>query len=682
MIAVGQFMKVFAALVFIVTSLVTGISAVQGDQTQFVGPSVVNMPALSSLAAGESHTCIVRNENVWCTGANAQGQLGNETFTRTTAFAASRMIDARSVSAGGNTTCAVRTDTTLWCWGTIDSSLDIVGGITRSNVAVPTKLPFINVKSVAVGAQHSCALLLDGAVWCWGSNRFGQLGNGTTTSSVIPVLVVGHTFSSVAVGTDASCAVDVKNAVWCWGSNAFHRLGLRGSSSRTLPTKVPKVMAQSVVIGDAFACVISTSEKIQCWGRNNYGQLGLSAGSSRISPHSVSIKKPLTLVAGQEFACATTQAATTWCWGRNRFGQLANNSNIAKWKPQKVLTSAAMGTITSITAGASHACGLNPTSSALWCWGQGTSGQLGDSASAHRPSGTIVWQNGVSLQSIGTDSSARLVVTGDISCDAARRSTYGVGADGAQCGTEATANLAVSLNPDGVLALGDLQYEGASLTDLQTYYDPTWGRLKSKTYPLRGNHEYVTSAAAGYVDYFGPISPSYWTTNAGGWRIIAVDSWCQGLLFAGCSAASPQTTWLTAQLKQARDESKCALVVMHHPFVSSGPFATPSVQSLWKAAVAGGADLVMTGHDHHYERFAPLTEDGTVATSGGTPLIIAGLGGAPTYSLRETALGSQATDNRQHGVVLLELTPRRFSSSLVSAADGVPADSWSAPCTP
>ena len=675
-------MKFFAALIFFASTFVCGISSANGVPTQFVGPGLVGTPALSSLAAGDAHTCVVRNETVWCTGANAQGQLGNETFARSTAFAASRITEARSVAAGGNTTCAVRIDTTLWCWGTIDSSLAAAGNVMRTNVSTPSKLPFINVKSVFVGAQHSCALLLDGAVWCWGSNRFGQLGNGTTTSSVTPVLVVGHTFTSVAIGTDFTCGIDTKNAVWCWGSNAFHRLGVSGSSSRLFPTKVPKVSAQMVAAGDAFTCVINTGEKVQCWGRNNYGQLGTVAGLSRNLPNSVGIKKPLTLVAGQEFACATTQAATTWCWGRNRYGQLANGSNIAKWKPQKVLTSAAMGNITSITAGSSHACGLNPSSSTLWCWGLGSSGQLGDSASSQRPSGTIVWQNGVSLNSIGTDSSARLVVTGDISCDASRRATYGVGVEGAQCGTESTANLALSLNPDGVLALGDLQYEGASSSDFHTFYDPTWGRLKSKTYPVRGNHEYVTNAAAGYVDYFGPVSPSYWTTNAGGWRIIAVDSWCQGLLYAGCAAASPQTTWLTAQLKAAHEEGKCSLVVMHHPYVSSGPNATPTVQHLWSAAVAGGADLVMTGHDHHYERFGPLTEDGTVATSGGTPLIIAGLGGAPTYALRDTAAGSLATENRQHGVVLLELTPRRFSSSLISAADGVATDSWSAPCTP
>jgi hypothetical protein len=675
-------MKFFAALTLVAVTAIAGVARAEILPTSFVGPGLVNTPAISSVAAGDAHTCIVRNESVWCTGANSSGQLGIGTFVRTTAFAESSMRQITSVSAGGNTTCAVRIDTTVWCWGTIDTSIDTSGTIVRTNSSTPTQLPIVNAQSVAVGASHSCVLLRDGATWCWGSNRFGQLGNGTRTDSVLPVLVAGHTFTSIDVGTQYSCGVDTSRSVWCWGSNAYHRLGLRSSKSQFTPVRVPKVTAHFVATGDAFTCIINTSQKIQCWGRNQYGQLGALAGSSRISPTTVPVKNPRSLVIGSEFACSTTQAATTWCWGRNRFGQLANGSNIAKSRPQKVLTSSSMGAITSLATGTSHACGLNPTIATLWCWGLGTSGQLGDSASSNRTRGTIVWQNGVQLNPIGTATSARLVVTGDISCDYARRATYGVGPLGSQCGEESTANLTANLNPDAVLAVGDLQYEGASISELMSFYEPTWGRFKAKTYPLRGNHEYVTNGAAGYVDYFGPLSPSYWTTDAGSWRIIAVDSWCQGLLFAGCSATSPQTVWLSAQLQKARDEGRCALVAMHHPFVSSGPFATSTVQHLWKAAVAGGADLVVTGHDHHYERFAPLTETGSIATSGGTALIIAGLGGAPTYSLRETAVGSQATDNRQHGVVSLTLTPTGFSSALISAVDGVASDAYSTTCTP
>lgn len=675
-------MKRFIATSVVFFAVITGVVHAESVTTTFIGPGLVATPAITSVAAGTAHTCIVRNETAWCTGANSEGQLGLGTFTRTTAFAESSMTTVQKIAAGGNTTCAVRADETLWCWGAIDTSIDSFGFSIRSNSPLPTQVPITAVRDIAVGPYHSCAIQTNGHAWCWGKGRFGQLGNGQKTDSVIPVAIGGHTFIAITVGTDHTCAIDVQHRVWCWGVNAQHRLGLSGNKSRLSPVQVPKVFANSISAGDAFTCVISTDKKVKCWGRNNYGQLGAKAGLPLQKPSALSIKNPVSLTAGTEFACVTTQASTTWCWGRNRYGQLANGSNIAKYKPQKVLTNSSMGSIDHLATGTQHACGVNAVNSAMWCWGLGTSGQLGDSASSNRTRGTITWQNGIQLNSIGSDSTARLVVAGDISCDEARRVTYGVGPNGSQCGAEATALLAKTINPDAVIALGDLQYEGASTQDFRSFYDPTWGALKGITYPVRGNHEYVTNGAAGYVEYFGSHSPSYWTANAGGWRIIAVDSWCQGLLYAGCSATSPQTVWLSAQLRKAHDDGRCALVAMHHPFVSSGPYATSTVQHLWKAAVLGGADLVITGHDHHYERFAPLNEIGSPATSGGTPLIIAGLGGAPTYALRETAPGSQSTDNRTHGVVTLTLSPLGFTSELVSAADGVSSDNYTTTCTP
>jgi hypothetical protein len=102
--------------------------------------------------------------------------------------------------------------------------------------------------------------------------------------------------------------------------------------------------------------------------------------------------------------------------------------------------------------------------------------------------GTAVWQNGVRMKSIGTDASARLVIAGDIACDTARRNAGGTGPAGTQCGEEATALLTTSLAPDGVIALGVVQYESASSVDLKLFYDSTWGRFKNVTYPVRGNH--------------------------------------------------------------------------------------------------------------------------------------------------------------------------------------------------
>jgi len=200
-------------------------------------------------------------------------------------------------------------------------------------------------------------------------------------------------------------------------------------------------------------------------------------------------------------------------------------------------------------------------------------------------------------------------------------------------------------------------------------------------YPVRGNHEYLTSGAAGYVDYFSEMSPSYWTVDAGGWRIIAVDSWCLGQIYAGCSATSAQTQWLKLELQRARDESKCTAVMMHHPFVSSGLYATASVKNLWEAAVTGGADLMVAAHDHIYERFSPLDVSGAPAV-GGMPFFINGLGGAPALPIGDAVAGSAFRYNSNHGVLSFTLTPRAFSWGFISALDGSAIDSGTASCAP
>lgn len=672
----------------LISVLVTGVAVstttgVASSSTPDV-PGVVIQPAIGSLSLGSEHSCYVREGTVWCSGANTHGQLGNGTTSRTIYFAPSLMTTAVSVASGGHRTCAVANDRTLWCWGllhTVPDPTNAPDTITKTAVLVPTQVPLTDVQSVVVSADHVCAIKTDRSVWCWGANKYGQLGNGTTTASVTPVQSRISQVVAVDVGALHTCAVRATKSVWCWGSNRYHQLGQPSTTQRAVPTYVPVVRATSVSTGAAFTCIVSTLQRAQCWGRNNYGQLSASWGPSRFRPVTSPRTGITTLDTGSEFACARTVASTTWCWGRNLYGQLGNGSYIAKATAQKVNPHALVGLLGSVSTGDSHACGTSATNSSLWCWGLNSSGQLGDSSVTLRRSGIAVWPNGVRMKPIGSDTTARLIVAGDIACNAARRALYGIGPAGIQCGETSTAALITSLTADGVIALGDLQYEAASYADITSFYGTTWGAFKNITYPVRGNHEYITSGAAGYVEYFGEMSPSYWTTDAGGWRIIAVDSWCQGQLYSGCSATAAQTQWLARELQRARTEGKCAAVMMHHPFVSSGKYATSSVRYLWEASVANGADLVMTAHDHHYERFAPLDATGAPAV-GGTPLIITGLGGAQVYPMDPAVPGSQYMLNSDHGVVQLTLTPTTFSWGFVSAVDNLTYDAGSASCTP
>lgn len=629
---------------------------------------------------------MVRDGVVWCTGMNTQGQLGTGTFVRSLAFVPSLMVNARSVAAGGDTTCAVGTDASLWCWGTLPTGIDPVTlAVTTTDVATPTRIALPPVKSVAISARHVCALVDKGAVWCFGDNSSGQLGDGTTTTSTAPVRAAVDSIVALDVSEHHSCAVRKTGSVWCWGSNFYKRLGFTTPGIFSRPRLVKGVRAtgtaQSVITGDGFTCIASTIGRVQCWGRNNHGQLARTPGSSRARAHTTTIKKPVSLTAGDEFACAVTEAGTTWCWGRNDVSQIGVTGLDDVSMPRKIIPDLDLGAITSVASGAAHTCGTLPRLGSLWCWGLGLQGQLGDGGGG-RPTGTAVWPNGVRTAAIGTPTSARIVAVGDIACNEARRVAVGTGPLGSQCSEVETAALATEMNPDAVLALGDNQYEAASYDDLATWYEPTWGTLKSRTHVVRGNHEYITPGAEGHVRYFDEMSASYWWTDAGSWRIIGVDSWCQGLLYAGCAADSPQTKWLVAELARARTEGRCALVAMHHPFVSSGRLDTASAGALWAAAVAGGADLVLAAHEHFYERFEPLGADGEPAANG-VPLIISGLGGAQATGFTRTPHnGSAVRHNTMKGLLLLTLTPAGYSYAFQSAMDRSIIDQGTATCAP
>lgn len=666
----NRFLSRALALLVAVIAISTGV--VSARPGLLAGPATESVPIITSLGAGASHTCMVRDAAVWCTGDNTFGQLGTGDYERTYAFAQTKVSNATSVSAGGNTSCAVLTDTSVTCWGALPAA---------ANSPLPTPVPLTGVASVSVGTQHVCALMLNGNVWCWGNNGSGRLGNGNKISSATPVQVGISSVVSLSAGAVHTCATKTNKTVLCWGSNGYYRLGRLSPLSQTRPRLVPKVRAVSVSVGSGFTCIVNTSKRAMCWGRNNYGQQGVKPGKSRLAPRTMSLREVVSVSAGEEFVCASTSVPETWCWGRARYGQLANASNISRYTPQRIIAGPEVGQVLSVETGLSHACATTMTQGAMWCWGYGVAGQLGDSSRSNRTSGTAVWPNGVRYKAIGSDTAATLVLAGDISCNATRKATYGVGPLGSQCGEATTAAQISAIAPHAVMALGDLQYEAASYSDLLTHYDPTWGLFKSITYPVRGNHEYITPGANGYIQYFGNMSASYWTTNAAGWRIIGVDSWCVGVVTDGCSATSHQTRWLTEQLALAKSENKCSMVLMHHPPFSSGLYPVSSAKPLWDASVNGGADVMFTAHDHHYERFEPLGVDG-IPSATGTALFISGLGGAQTYPLLTPAPGSAFRFNDEHGVVKLDLTPTTYTWSFMSASTNTILDTGTATCSP
>lgn len=251
----------------------------------------------------------------------------------------------------------------------------------------------------------------------------------------------------------------------------------------------------------------------------------------------------------------------------------------------------------------------------------------------------------------------QVVAAGDIACSA----TTGHAPN--SCQHAATASIAEQLKPDAVLLLGDLQYESGRLADYNNNFDPTWGKLKAITYPAPGNHEYETTGAAGYFDYFGDRagdrSKGYYSFNLGDWHIIALNSNCSKI--GGCDTGSPQGKWLADDL--TKNTTVCTLAFWHHPAMSSGKYADsqPNLQlgrALWDQ-VAGKANVVLNGHDHLYERFAP---------ANGTTQFTVGTGGRSHYAKTTLQPNSQKIIEDTYGVLHLNLKVSSYTWRFVGVS--------------
>ncbi|WP_030564609.1 metallophosphoesterase family protein [Streptomyces aureocirculatus] len=238
-----------------------------------------------------------------------------------------------------------------------------------------------------------------------------------------------------------------------------------------------------------------------------------------------------------------------------------------------------------------------------------------------------------------------------------------------RCAHPKTAALVQQINPRFVLTMGDNQYDDARLKDFQKYYATTWGAFKNKTRPVPGNHETYDPAGPlkGYKSYFGsvayPDGKSYYSFDQGNWHFIALDS---------NSFDSAQINWLKKDL--AANGKKCVAAYWHHPLYSSGEHGNnPVGKPVWKILDEAGAELVLGGHDHHYERFAPQDANGR-ADADGMVELLAGTGGANPYKIEEVQPHSQKRITNTHGVVKLDFTDSGFSWKLIGT-DGSTKDS-------
>jgi acid phosphatase type 7 len=267
-----------------------------------------------------------------------------------------------------------------------------------------------------------------------------------------------------------------------------------------------------------------------------------------------------------------------------------------------------------------------------------------------------------------------LVAAGDIACGP------GTAHSAVGCHQRETAAIVDSLRPDAVAVLGDLQYPDATLGDFRRFFGPSWGRWRARMHPSPGNHEYNTGGASGYYDYFGaragPGRRGWYSWNLGAWHLISLNGNCDKV---GCGPGSAQERWLRADL--AAHPARCTLAYWHQPRFSSGFHGnSTAVAPLWRALQAAGADVVLSGHDHDYERFAPQTDAARRDDRRGIVQFVVGSGGVNHYPVFRHAPNTVTHSNFTFGVLALTLRPASYSWRFVPERGATYTDAGSARC--
>jgi acid phosphatase type 7 len=291
---------------------------------------------------------------------------------------------------------------------------------------------------------------------------------------------------------------------------------------------------------------------------------------------------------------------------------------------------------------------------------------------------------------LGATGDPVIVAAGDIACDPTNSNFNGGNGSSNSCRQRYTADLINSIAPAGVLVLGDNQYYCGGYNAFLQSYDLSWGSYKPITHPSVGNHEYLTSGgtdcnagnagAHGYFTYFGAAAgqpgQGYYSYDVGTWHIIALNSNCGDA--GGCSATSPQGQWLAADL--AAHPATCTLAYWHIPLYSSGGRASSNSRPFWQLLYDNNADLILSAHDHTYERFAPQTPTGTVDNVRGIREFIVGTGGANHTSFVTTAANSEVRNATTFGVLKLTLHSNSYDWQFVPEAGQSFNDSGTTAC--
>jgi alpha-tubulin suppressor-like RCC1 family protein len=376
---------------------------------------------VTAISCGYGTACAIKAGGVWCWGSAGGGTAGTEgtNDALTPALVPGLASDVTSVSAGGVVACAVKSGAVL-CWGGFDGNGELGNGTTDGSFTpVPVKGLGSGITAVSAGEDFACALDDQGGVHCWGDGQAGQLGNGQSALSSTPVPVTGLAAGVVAISAGATSvtAIMVHGGVVAWGNASDGELGngsyesdsgvgIAGTGISVTPVAVKNLDASAVSVSTGEApCVATTSGAVFCWG---------VIGENAPTPVPVLDLGPATSITSggslspTDFACAISEGAI-YCWGGNSVGQLGNDSTMETPLPHESPTIATGATVVSAAIGGDFACAI--VSGIAYCWGDNTSGQLGNGSmvSSSSPVGVEGLTSNVVSIAAGGDSACAIV---------------------------------------------------------------------------------------------------------------------------------------------------------------------------------------------------------------------------------------------------------------------------------
>lgn len=387
-------------------------------------PRAVIAPAdAASIHAGSSLTCARTSDaRARCWGGNGSGQLGDgDPWRRLEPVAVANLSAIQKLSSAGSHTCAIGAAGQVQCWG--DNASGQLGDGTREMrplPSAPVALPGA-ATDISASPSHTCAVVAGGA-WCWGQNTRGQLGDNSQIDRLQPVAVVGLSSGVVAVRTGGShsCARMSDGRVRCWGENGNGQLGFDFTSPPKLtPVLVPSITAgtSDLTAGGGHTCAIATGT-VYCWGSNQQSQIGeISDPADQPSPHPLTyVSNPMSVVAGLEHSCALEAGGRAWCWGSQQYGQLGTGFAGPSGIPWPQVPVGLDSGAAQMAIGMWHTC-ARMTSGELRCWGNNSSGQLGDGSRAERraPVTSLMADAGTSI-ALGASHSCATTTTGGVKC--------------------------------------------------------------------------------------------------------------------------------------------------------------------------------------------------------------------------------------------------------------------------